>query len=362
MKHPSLFTPAVVVDLERLENNMDRMQDQCSAHGVELRPHIKTHKCVEIARRQLQKGAAGLTCAKLGEAEALLPAFEGLPRKEIFIANSLVSPLLGPRLRALRSQLDELVLAVTSLPQLPHLANLAQHMGGDPLPVMMAVDTGLHREGARGLSGALELAAAISATPSLKLKGLYTHEGHFYGERNGLDLGEWYALFLQTRTTLEAAVGHPLKLWPGCSVTAFRTAALPGVDAVRPGSYVFGDLSLCETNHIITPDQVALQVLATVVDLPQPELALLDCGSKTLSSDKTLAGVYARCQYGTVTRVSEEHGFLTGPGTAQLEVGQRILLTPAHVCPLLNLTDTIQVTQGGQVWQAWNVEARGKVN
>lgn len=362
MKQSSLFSPAVLVDLRRLESNLDGMQAQCTAHGVELRPHIKTHKSVRVARLQLEKGAAGLTCAKLGEAEALLPAFEGRADRELFIAHSVVSPLLVPRLRALRSQLTELVLAVTSLAQLPHLAALTRELGPEPVAVMMAVDTGLHREGARGLEGARQLARAIEAEPSLLLKGLYTHEGHFYGEKNGLDLAEWHGSLLAVQQAVQEQVGRPLKLWPGCSVTAFRAAALPGVDAVRPGSYVYGDLSLCETNDIITPQQVALTILATVLDRPEPGLALLDAGSKTLSSDKSAAGIFARCDHGAVTRVSEEHGFLTGPGVDELQVGQRINLIPAHVCPILNLHDTIQVTADGQEYQPWPVEARGKVN
>lgn len=361
-----LPTPALLVDESRLDHNIAAMQQRCDAHGVELRPHIKTHKTVAVARRQLQAGAAGLTCAKLGEAEALLPAFEGIAQREVFVAHSLVDPQLVPRLQKLRDTLDELVLAVTSEAHAPFLAALAAPIG-DKTPVMMALDSGLGREGARDLQSALQLARCIEAFPHLELRGLYTHEGHFYGGGCENALTEWHARLLEIKDALSHAVGRPLKLWPGCSVSAAQVAALEGVDAVRPGAYVFGDLFLSEITLSMLPEDVALQVLATVIDRPTPDLALLDCGSKTLSSDRTPDGVFARCEWGEVRRVSEEHGFLSlhpshSGGASDLKIGTRVWLTPAHICPVVNLADTLVVTRGEIVIDTWRIEGRGKVN
>jgi D-serine deaminase-like pyridoxal phosphate-dependent protein len=133
-----------------------------------------------------------------------------------------------------------------------------------------------------------------------------------------------------------------------------------GVDAVRPGAYVFGDMFLSEITGAMPTEAVALRVLATVVDRPAPGLALLDAGSKTLSSDRTPEGVFARCEWGDVTRVSEEHSFLTGPRVDELAVGRRITLMPAHVCTAVNLTDSVTVVRGGEVLDTWRVDARGK--
>lgn len=358
-----LPTPTLLVDLSRVESNIAAMQAVCDEAGVELRPHIKTHKMVEIARRQLEAGAAGITCAKLGEAEAMLPAFEGLDgRREIFVAHTLVDPNAAPRLRRLHDALDELAVACTSEAHAPVLESLAARTGVR-LAVMMALDSGLGREGARDVAGAVRLAETIARQPHLELRGIYTHEGHFYAATPGEDgLRVWHERLLEAREAIERALqSGPMRLWPGCSVSAQRVARLPGISAVRPGAYVFGDLNLSQISGVMTPADVALNVLATVIDRPALELALLDAGSKTLSSDRTPQGAFASCEWGPVTRVSEEHGFLTGADANQLEIGQRLRLVPAHVCPVVNLADAVAVVRGDELLDHWRVDARGKV-
>lgn len=359
-----LPTPALLVDLDRLDANIAAMQTACEAGQTQLRPHIKTHKMLPVARRQLKAGAAGLTCAKLGEAEIMVRAFEGHegPR-ELFVAHSLADVNHAPRLRALSEQLDELCVACTSAAHAPVLQSIAAR-AGLKLPVIMALDSGLGREGARGLEGAVHLAKLIEAQSHLELRGLYTHEGHFYGSsfaEADEKLRLWHERLLETREAVEAAVARGLRLWPGCSVSAKRVAGLAGVDAVRPGTYVFGDLGLSRTTGAMTPEQVALQVLATVIDRPADGLALLDCGSKTLSSDRTKAGIYAWCEHGPITKVSEEHGFLTGEGANDLRVGQRLKLVLAHVCPAVNLALEVVAVRGEEVCEHWPVDARGRV-
>src|SRR5947207_11186223 len=143
--YENLPTPTLLLDKDRVQRNIARMQAVCDAHGVQLRPHIKTHKMVEVARMQLEAGAKGLVCAKIGEAEALLPS--GV--RSLFLAYSLVDPLQGPRLRALAEKLDELIVACTSVDQATALERVLASVDLR-LPVLMAVDTGLHREGVRG--------------------------------------------------------------------------------------------------------------------------------------------------------------------------------------------------------------------
>lgn len=358
---PQIFTPALLLDEARLDANIAAMQTLCDANGIELRPHIKTHKCVHIARRQLQAGAAGLTCAKVGEAEAMLPAFEGLERGEMFIAHSLVDPNLAPRLRHLRENLDELVLAVTSELHAPVLSALVEEIG-DTMPVMMAFDSGLGREGARTVEGARKLARVIENTPNLELRGIYTHEGHFYAAADGHSLEDWHANIVTAKCEVEREIGRNLKLWPGCSASAPHVASMSHVDGIRPGAYLIGDLYLSEITHAMTPDDLALHVLATVVDLPAQGLALLDSGSKTLSIDRTPDGVHARCAGGEVFRVNEEHGYLRGEIVDKLKIGDRILLAPAHICPVMNLADQLFAIRDETILETWPIEARGKVN
>jgi len=369
MKHPpagqplpsrtldDLETPRVVVDLDRLEANLGAMQGLCDRNGVELWPHIKTHKSVEIARRQLRHGARGLTCAKIGEAEAMLPS--GVRR--IFIAHSIVDPRSASRLAALAARLEELILAVTSPEQARALEAVLAGVGLT-LPVMMALDTGLGREGARSPETARALADALRGLPHLRLRGFYTHEGHGYGlERESLP-----ALAAEVVGRMDAirnSIDPSLSIWPGSSSTAARVATLPGVNAIRPGSYVYGDLSLCVDTGALGWENAALTILATVIDRPEPELVLIDAGSKTFSSDKSSRdGSYGIEREGRtlrVCRVNEEHGYLRGEATAPLRVGDRLHFVPAHVCPVLNLADETVIVQGNQIVGFWPVDGRG---
>ncbi|MCF7688865.1 MAG: alanine racemase [Cephaloticoccus sp.] len=353
-----LATPVVLLDRPRMEKNIRAMQEVCHAHGVELWPHIKTHKMVEVARRQLAAGARGLTCAKVGEAEAMLPS--GV--KRIFIAHSLVDVRVAPRLAALADQLDELRVAATSVAQTEALVKVAVATNRT-LQVMLAVDTGLHREGVREVAAARAVAAIVADCPQLKLVGIYTHEGQIYGAKPEEQAAQAQAV-LDRVSEIRDAIDPALPLCPGCSVTARMMAATGRVQVVRPGAYMFGDMALAVTSKVMTPAEVAIHVLVTVVDRPEPGLALIDAGSKVFSSDKTALGVHAMAVDGRdiqAVRLNEEHGYLRGADVDALKIGDRLQLMPAHVCPVINLTDFVTVVAGDSVEGRWSVDARGKV-
>lgn len=354
----TLPTPAVLVDRTRLTRNLRAMQQVCDAHGVELRPHMKTHKMVTVAKQQLALGAKGLTCAKLSEAEAMLPS--GV--LEIFLANSLVDPAKAPRLAALADQLRDLRVAVTSEAHFDALAALATATGR-PLGVMLAVDTGLGREGVRADEQAVRLAARIDRHPHLRLRGFYCHEGHLYAAER-TEFHSQVERMIDRLDRLRNAINPALAIWPGCSVTAKLVAELGRgrVQAVRPGAYLFGDLSLARTTGVMAWDDVAVHVLATVVDKPEPGLALVDAGSKTFSSDRTPQNIFGAAADGrdlSVVRVNEEHGYVRGADVERLRVGERVAFVPAHICTVINLTSDVTVIEGTTVVDAWRVEARG---
>ncbi len=353
-----IVSPAILIEADSLEKNLRRVQAACDETGVELWPHIKTHKLVPVLRRQLELGAKGATCAKIGEAEALLPS--GVRR--VFIAHSLADLSKAPRLKALQEKLDQLILAVTSELQCDVLEQILASVD-IKVDVLMAVDTGLGREGVRTLEKATALAAKIRQSARMNLIGIYTHEGHAYSAANNEEVRALLPVVHQKLVAFAEAAGGNLPLWPGCSVTAELMARQPGVRAVRPGSYVFGDLSLTEKAGIMDFDDAALTVLTTVLDRPEPGLALIDAGSKVFSGDKTAQGLYGRAQEQrdiTVTRVSEEHGFLSGAGVDDLSLGQRIRVQPAHVCPVVNLTSKVYLVRGDEVLESWIVDARGR--
>lgn len=353
-----LATPVVLIDRDRLANNIQAMQARCDARGVELRPHIKTHKMVAVARQQLAAGAVGLTCAKLGEAEAMLPS----GARRIFVAHSLVDARQAARVAELAERLDELRLAVTSEAQAEALAAVARR-AGRKFEVMMAVDTGLGREGVRSVAAGAALAACLAASGPLELRGFYTHEGHLYGAAPAEQAAQ-VAAVIDRVAAVRDAVDRRLPIWPGCSVSAAQVVDSGRAAAVRPGAYVFGDLFLSAMGGVMAAEAVAASVLATVVDQPEDGLALIDAGSKTFSGDRTPAGVHARASDGrdlAVVRVNEEHGYVRGAAVGELRVGERVRFVPAHICPAINLTDEVVVLAGGEAVARWTVDARGRV-
>lgn len=353
-----LTSPAVLIEADALERNIRRMQAICDENGVELWPHIKTHKLVPVLRRQLEVGAKGATCAKIGEAEAMLPS--GV--KRIFIAHSLADLSKAPRLKALSEKLDQLVLAVTSEVHFEMLERILE-AADIRVPIMMAVDTGLNREGARNHESAVRLAEKIRQSPRMELFGIYTHEGFAYGSATNEDIRALVPTIAEKLRGYAEAVGGGVLLWPGCSATASYMAAEKGISAVRPGAYVLGDLSLTESGSVMPYEDAAITVLTTVLDHPCEGLALVDVGSKVLSSDKSLTGIHARGQdlrKLTLNRLNEEHGYLFGEGVDDLPLGTRIRVQPAHVCPVMNLASQVYLVRGEEVLATWPVEGRGR--
>ncbi len=235
---------------------------------------------------------------------------------------------------------------------------------GRKLSVMMAVDTGLGREGVRDDAAATRLAGKLAGSRHLELRGFYCHEGHFYGvvrEETKAQL----AAMIGRIDALRRSIDPSLAFWPGCSVTARLVAAASAgrVQAVRPGAYMFGDLSLAKTTGVMAPEAVAVHVLATVVDKPETGLALIDAGSKTFSSDRTPQNIFGQVDDGrdiSVVRVNEEHGYLRGADVDALRVGDRLQFMPAHICTVINLTSQVTVVDGPAVVDTWTVEARGR--
>jgi len=356
MRVMELPTPAVVIDIDAMEKNLRLMQSRCSETGVGLWPHCKTHKLVPVLRRQLELGAGGATVAKISEAEALLPS--GV--RNIFIAHSIVRLDAAPRLRNLRAKLDRLVLAATSEAQFAALKKVIEAAGIE-VEIMLSVDVGLGREGVRTPAAAAALASAIRNCPHMNLTGIYTHEGNSY-RRDEPELATFANTIHSRLMVYRSAIGGNLPLWPGCSVTALLMAGKEAVEVVRPGSYAFGDLSLCESDSILPWDQAALSILSTVIDRPDAHLALIDAGSKVFSSDRSLAGLCGRergHRHLVVTNLSEEHGFVTwteGDGPA---VGDVLRIIPAHVCTVVNLRTEVYAASGEQIVETWTVDARG---
>lgn len=344
-------TPAVLIDVDRARANIARAQAHAMAHGLRLRPHIKTHKLPFWARAQLDAGAVGITCQKIGEAEVMADA--GIT--DIFLPYNILGAAKLARLKALH---DRITLSVTA-DSAATVAGLAATFTdpSHPLPVLVECDTGMARCGVQSPAEAVALAERIAAAPGLRFGGLMTYP----------PAGKPHEAIAILRATRDALAARGL----GCAViSSGGTPDIWAADAeglvteYRPGTYIYMDGSLV-ARGAATPDDCALTVLATVVSHPTAGRAIIDAGSKALSSDTLgLTGFGSVVGHpGTlVTGLSEEHGTLTLADSDRLAVGDRVRILPNHACVVTNLFDNVHLISGDAVVDVLPVAARGRMS
>lgn len=357
-----LDTPTLLVDLDRMEANLDRMADITQRAGLELRPHTKTHKTPQIAKMQLEHGAAGITVAKLGEAEVMA----GAGIDDIFIANEIVGPLKIARL------LDVTRKAQVSI-GIDHIDNAAPlseafAREGRRLPVMLEFDLGLARCGAPPET-ATDLATRICDLPGLMVAGVFGYSGHVYAAKSEREVASVAAhdarLLSEIAHSVSAVTGTSLRVSGGSTPTARHYQPGCGLTEIRPGTYIFND-RVQIARWSIQPEQCALTVLATVVSRPAADRAVLDTGSKSLGTDSGLEmpgqGMLKEDNAAFLPRVSEEHGVVDlSHSSVSLHIGDKVEVIPNHVCSVVNLFDELVIVRNGEVVETWPIAARGKV-
>jgi len=365
MHKTELDTPVVLVDLDQMEANIQDMADFARSAGVKLRPHVKTHKIPEIAHKQLRAGAKGVTVAKIGEAEVMADA--GI--EDIFIAYEIIGPIKIARLLKLARK-AKLRVAVDSVEGASALSEAAQGEGLR-LDVMIEVDVGLHRCGVLPGKPTLELAREVVRMPGLHFKGIFTHVGYasphpneaervMAGRREGETMAELAASIRREGIEVE-------EVSVGSTPTAKIAGLVEGVTEIRPGTYVF----YCLNNvyqGVVGIDQCALTIQSMVISRPALDRAIIDAGSKMLSSDKRAFaspdegyGAVKGYPDAKIVRLNEEHGFLKLAGESRkLKIGDLVEVIPNHVCAVVNLQDQLVGVRGGEVEVIWDVAARGK--
>ena len=350
MRIPDVLTPALVVDERVLDANIAAMADHAAALEVRLRPHAKTHKSPAVAHRQLAAGADGLTVATLAEAEVFAEA----GCDDLFVAYPLYADARrGARLRALAERV-RLSVGVDSA---EGAQALARHAG--TLPVLVEVDSGMHRSGvpAEEAGGVAEAAAGAG----LEVDGVFTFPGHGYSPGAAATVAREEAIALAAAAGSLAAHGlQPRVLSGGSTPTADQVE--PGtLTELRPGVYVFGDAQQWELGTI-DPDRIALSCLTRVVSDAGGRL-VTDAGSKALGADRpSWATGYGRVLDHPEARVpmlSEHHAVLTWPDTPPPRWGSLLRVVPNHVCAAVNLADELVVVRDGAVVDTWPVTARG---
>lgn len=357
-----LETPVPLVDLDRLQRNLQRMADYAQEHDLALRPHIKTHKSPMIAGEQILRGATGLTCATLKEVEVMSEASRNI---------LLAYPPIGPaRLRRLMRLADSLRLSVMldSAEAVEGLAGAAEQAGLD-VDVLVELDLGMHRVGVQQPADAVTLARLIEAKPRLRYAGIGFYPGHIRSPLadQGPQLEVLNESLGQAIQELEHVGLAPRVVSGGSTPTAWNSHLLEGLTEIRPGTYVYNDrtsagVGACEWHDC------ALTVLTTVVSTSVPGQAVIDAGSKALGREPLRAegagsgfGVVLGHPDVVVSSMSEEHGLLDLTATSwQPKVGDLVRIIPNHACIVVHLNDLVVGVRGDAVMTRWPVVARGR--
>lgn len=358
-----LETPAVIVDLDVMDANLSRMADYCRKHDLLLRPHTKTHKIPELAKRQIASGATGITVAKIGEAEVMIEA--GIT--DILIAYPIVGAEKTKRLATIAER-AKITVSLDSEEAASAISEAASRQGAT-IGILIELNVGFDRCGVGNEVEVVRLAKKITSLPGLEFKGLMFFPGHF-------------GVLPEQRSVLRAQVNEfldrvfeacareqlPLSIVSGGSTpAAYESDFFHRVNEVRPGTYIFNDRNTVGVSAASLND-CALSVVVTVVSTGVPGRAVIDGGSKTFSSDRYQAedgsgfGLVKEDHAAQIERLSEEHGHLNiTRSDRRYKVGDRLSVIPNHVCTTVNMHDEIYGVRGEQVEITWRVEGRGKL-
>lgn len=358
-----LDTPALIIDLDIMERNLCRAAEYTAANGLRLRPHTKTHKVPDIGKMQITFGAVGLTVAKVGEAEVMLKADP---------ANLLVAyPVVGQKKvgRLLRvAQEANVTVSLDSVIAARQLSEAAQQ-AQVTIGVLTEVDVGLGRVGVAPGEELLHLGQDIERLPSLTFEGITFFPGHIRTlDEKGLKALQQLGLLIQFILEDFRRIGIEVRIVSGGSTpTLFHSHKLPGLNEIRPGTYVYNDMNTVRSGAC-TADDCAASILVTVVSTARRGQIIVDGGSKTFSSDPAINAperTFGRvveapaCVFHTM---NEEHGFVDiRDADRSFTIGDRVRIIPNHVCPAVNLHEYVYGVRGEIVEQVWQVKGRGKL-
>lgn len=355
---PGISTPAPVVLIDVVRDNIARMQAFADAHGKQLRPHVKTHKSVRLGRLQLDAGAVGLTAGNLSEAEIF--AADGCP--DIFLAYPIWA--VGSKAERLRALTERTTLSV-GVESTAAVDALADAMGDAAarLGVVVEVDCGAGRSGvAPPDAGAL---AAHAAARGLRPLGIFTYPGHggTVGAREGAAADQ--ARALRDAVASFVAEGIPVSVVSAGSTPTAEFCTDPVITEIRPGEYVFNDHDNVRLGDCL-PEQIGLFVAATVVSDQGHAHVIVDAGTKALAREGNPERGFGNVPSfdGVLAQLNEYHGFLAlPPGGRRPEVGEPVPIVPNHVCPVVNsFEELIIVDRANAIVDRWPVDAQGQLN
>ena len=347
----NIDTPAVVVDLKIVKENINTYQKYCDDIGITLRPHIKTHRIPALAKLQVRAGAVGITAQKISEAEAMI--------SEGGIDNVLITyNIIGEqKLKALLHLANRIKVSVVA-DSLVYIKGLSKTFkeAEKPLSVLVECDTGAKRCGVTTPHLACELAELINISPGLIFEGLMTYPPISQAQKVNSYLTEAKKLIEAKNITVNTvSIGGSPDMW--------KVKDIPVATEYRIGTYIFNDRSLVE-KEICSEDRVALTVLATVVSTPTKNRAIIDAGSKVLTTD-----LFGMKDHGRIVnfpdlrivQLTEEHGTIVSDQNTNLEIGQKIQIIPNHACVVTNMLDEVNLITEEKKIKNVQVIGRGKV-
>jgi D-serine deaminase-like pyridoxal phosphate-dependent protein len=345
----ALDTPVVTIDMEVVERNIARMQGYCDTHGLDFRPHIKTHKLPLLAHMQVRAGAVGIACQKLGEAEVMAAA--GL--SDVLVTFPLVGAAKAERLATLAHGTRIAVVGDSATIARGLSETLAR--AGVRLDFLVECDTGFHRTGVQSPEHAADLAELVAGLEGLRFGGLMTYP-------TTPETAPWIAA---AKRAIQARGLEVSRVSGGGTPTALYTHEIGEVTEIRAGVYIYGDRN-CIVEGAMMVEDCALRVRATVVSRPTSGRAILDAGSKALTTDLTAGtqgfGLIDEYPDAIIYDLSEEHGHVDVSACARgPEVGEVVTILPNHACPVSNLYDEVVLQRAGMVVGILPVAARGKV-
>lgn len=363
MHWKELSTPALTIDLDTLDRNLDRMATYCREHGIGLRPHTKTHKTPAVARLQLERGAVGLTVAKVGEAEVM----DCVIGAELLLAY----PVYGAdKLRRLAevARKHRVLISLDAEATAQELSKVAAAQGVN-FGVLVEFDAGMRRCGLEAGPALVELAEKVRNLPGLTFRGLMTYSGNIWGDEKARteEAQRVAAIVAQALQALKAA-NIPVEIVSGGSTPgAMLSHLITGLTEIRPGTYVYNDLNTYYQG-VCGLEDCAARVVTTVVSTAVPGRAMVDAGSKTLSSDllgsgpKTGYGRIMEAPDAPIIKLNEEHGHVDVTRSAHaFRVGEIMTVIPNHVCTCVNMHDEVFLVRKDEVVGSWKVAARGKI-
>ncbi|MEZ5353075.1 MAG: alanine racemase [Bryobacteraceae bacterium] len=363
MRISDVETPAILIDLDVMERNLQRVAAYAAGHDLRLRPHTKTHKIPALGRKQIELGAVGLTVAKVGEAEVMLDS--GTP--DLLVAYPVIGRKKLERLMEVARK-TRVTVALDSLVAARQLSEAARSAAVD-VSVLAEMDAGLNRVGVNPGPELITLARAIANLPRLSLEGFAFYPGHI--KQMDEEAEEQIAKLSQLveRTAREwRSAGLAVNVVSGGSTPAlYHSHEVAGLNEIRPGTYIFNDRNTAELNAC-SYDDCAASILCTVVSNARPHQIILDGGSKTFSSDKLATGepgfgMLVEAPGALFAKMNEEHGYvdLQRAERTDFSVGDKVRVIPNHVCVAMNLHEQVYGVRNGIVEEVWTVAARGKL-